>query len=86
MDCVAPGVSVSGHIRPLQAVYVTYIKRLNNKNNNNNNNDNNDYLKTTNNNYKKDQKVDKKNKNYLKIIIQTDKKLLLKFWLAHFPM
>ena len=36
--------------------------------------------------YKKDQKVDKKNKNYLKIIIQTDKKLLLKFWLAHFPM
>ena len=29
----------------------------------------NDYLKTTNNNYKKYQKVDKKNKNYLKIII-----------------
>ena len=46
----------------------------------------NDYLKTTNNNYKKHQKVNKKNKNYLKIIIQTDKKLLLKFWLAHFPM
>ena len=33
----------------------------------------------TNNNYKK-------NKNSLKITIQTDKKLLLKFWLAHFPM
>ena len=31
-------------------------------------------------------KLIKKNKNYLKIIIQTDKKLLLKFWLAHFPM
>ena len=47
----------------------------------------NDYPKTTNNNYKKHQKVNKKNKkNYLKIIIQTDKKLLLKFWLAHFPM
>ena len=40
----------------------------------------------TNNNYKKHQKVNKKNKNYLKIRIQTDKKLLLKFWLAHFPM
>ena len=31
-------------------------------------------------------KLIKKIKNYLKIIIQTDKKLLLKFWLAHFPM
>lgn len=28
MDCVAPGVSVSGHVRPLQAVYVTHIERL----------------------------------------------------------
>ena len=43
----------------------------------------NDYLKTTNNKYKKHQKVNKKI-NYLKIIIQTDEKLLLKFWLAHF--
>ena len=46
----------------------------------------NDYPKTTNNNYKKHQKVNKKINKYLKIIIQTDKKLLLKFWLAHFPM
>ena len=30
-------------------------------------------------------KLIKKIKNYLKIIIQTDEKLLLKFWLAHFP-
>ena len=28
MDCVAPGVYVSGHVRPLQAVYVTHIERL----------------------------------------------------------
>ena len=28
-------------------------------------------------------KLIKKIKNYLKIIIQTEKKLLLKFWLAH---
>ena len=28
MDCVAPGVSVSGHVRPLRAVYVTHIERL----------------------------------------------------------
>ena len=34
----------------------------------------------TNNNYKKHQKVNKKNKNYLKMTIQTDKKLLLKFY------
>ena len=32
-------------------------------------------LKTTNNNYKKHQKVNKKIENYLKIIIQTDKKV-----------
>ena len=44
------------------------------------------FLKSTNNNYKKHQKVNKKIENYLKIIIQTDKKLLLRFWLAHFPM
>ena len=50
MDCVAPGVSVSGHIRPLQAVYVTYIKRLNNKNNNNNNNNDDDDDNNNNNN------------------------------------
>ena len=28
MDCVAPSVSVSGHVRPLQAVHVTHIERL----------------------------------------------------------
>ena len=27
MDCVAQGVSVSGRVRPLQAVYVTNIER-----------------------------------------------------------
>ena len=28
MDCVVPGLSVSGHVRPLQADYVTHIERL----------------------------------------------------------
>ena len=28
MDCVALGVSVSGHVRPLQAAYVTRIEIL----------------------------------------------------------
>ena len=28
VDCVAPGVSVSGHVRPLQALYVSHIERL----------------------------------------------------------
>ena len=28
VDCVAPGFSVSGNVRPLQAVYVTHIERL----------------------------------------------------------
>ena len=28
MDCVAPGVSVSGDVRPLLAVYVTHTERL----------------------------------------------------------
>ena len=48
----------------------------NNDNNNTNNNNNNNnifflffFKINTNNNYKKDQKVDRKNKNYLKIII-----------------